>query len=200
MGCCMVVLKWLFSTRLNICYFYNFCVHALFKYYYATSFRSFCLVIWHSEYSGKNRILYTSTLLQHPAFSNQFSILETQPYTYQPPFQIGSQPYIYHLPTTMNVIPYTGLSDLTTYLSDNSKAVRSRTRRTTPPPPQYTLIQNVPPSDWTHQNPLPPIRPQPPRRPPLQHPHPHSNRQIHRRRPRPFLHSMVVLRVLRHGP
>lgn len=49
----------------------------------------------------------------------------------------------------MHVLPYPGHSDVTTYLSDNSKALYGvRSRRITP---QYTLIQNVPLSEWTNK-------------------------------------------------
>lgn len=63
MGCCMGVLRWLFNTPLNICCVIPF-FFLLFFFLRACPFlniimlppfRSSCLVIWHSEYSGKDR-------------------------------------------------------------------------------------------------------------------------------------------------
>lgn len=138
MGCCMGVLRWLFNTRLNICYYSRFLARPflniimLLQIILGLHMQSVSVLLYETW------ILHASILLQHPknfqiGLSNAWLYLEGR-----------KQPY-----TTMHVLPYPGLSDLTTYLSDNSKALYGvRSRRTTP---QYTLIQTMPLSEWTNK-------------------------------------------------
>ena len=143
MGCCMGVLRWLFNTRLNICYYSRFLARPflniimLFQIILGLHLQSVPALLY-DILNIQAWILHTSTILQHPT---NFQICLFNAWLY---LEGRKQPY-----TTMHVLPYPGLSDLTTYLSDNSKALYGvRSRRITP---QYTLIQNVPLSEWTNK-------------------------------------------------